>query len=108
MGDGAPRCTLLLALVLPATAYAAPERERDRGGPVAQARKNHGATKPDDRVAGGAITVEPTEGLAGMTKTVTVTLARAERGVSIEYPDRFQARAINGRSYVPGRPAGRR
>ena len=33
-------------------------------------------------------------------------LAACEPGVSIDYPDRFQDREINGRPYVPGRPAG--
>src|SRR5689334_8124679 len=89
----------LLVFALPATALAQSAR-------VVEAREHHRATKPDAHVAGGAITVDPTEGIAGLTHTVKVTLASGEPGVSIDYPGRFQASAINGRSYVPGRPAG--
>src|SRR4051812_17817766 len=89
----------LLVTALPATAPAQSER-------VVEARQQHRATKPDEHVAGGAITVDPTEGLAGLTHTIKVTLASGEPGVAIDYPARFQDRAINGRSYVPGRPAG--
>src|SRR5215207_4254162 len=97
---------LLLILTLPAAALAAPKRERERGG-VEEARHTHGATRPPDRVAGGAITVEPTEGLAGLLRTVRVTLARGQAPVALDYPDRFQRRALNGRAYVKGLPTGR-
>src|SRR5262245_50841403 len=100
-----PALFLLLWLVLPAAAQAAPQRERDRGGPIAEARRQHGATKPDEHVAGGALTVEPTEGLAGAQQTVTVTLAPGEGAVDLDYPARFQARAITGHAFVPGRPS---
>jgi hypothetical protein len=105
----AVRVLLLLSLALPATSLAAPERDRDRdrGGPIAEARRQHGATQPAERVAGGAITVEPTEGLAGLQHSVKVTLAGGESAVDLGYPARFQARALNGRSFVPGRPSGR-
>src|SRR4029079_6765061 len=89
----------LFVFALPAPALAQSER-------VVRAREHHRATKPDEHVAGGVITVTPTEGIAGLTHTIDVTLASGEPGVSIDYPDRFQDRAINGRSYVPGRPAG--
>jgi len=98
---------LLLWLALPATALAAPERERDREGPIAEARQQHGATRPSERVARGAITVEPTEALAGTQRTVKVTLAAGEAAVAVDYPGRFQQRAINGHSFMPGRPSGR-
>ena len=58
-------------------------------------------------MAGGAISVEPTEGLAGQTRTVRVTLAAGAPAVRLDYPGRFQQGGLNGRSFVPGRPDGR-
>jgi hypothetical protein len=96
---------LLAALGLPAAAFGEPEHEHGPSG-LAGARQAHGAKQPPSKVADGQITVTPTEGFAGQLRTVTVALASDARGVSLEYPDRFSARAINGRSYVPGRPTG--
>ena len=67
-----PAALVLLALLVPAVASAAPERDRDTDGPVAKARRAHGATRPDERVVGGALTVDPAEGLAGVLRTVDV------------------------------------
>src|SRR3954454_13281116 len=98
---------LLLFCALPASASAATEREAHGGGPVAEARKAHGSTRPADRVADGAITVEPTEGLAGLQRTVRVTLAAGEGAVDLSYPSRFSDRTLNGHAFVPGLPTGR-
>ena len=97
---------LLLVLALPATALAAERGNEHGGGSVEEARHAHRVTRPPERVAGGAITVEPTEGLAGMLRTVRVTLAQGQAPVALDYPDRFQRRALNGRAYVKGQPAG--
>jgi len=96
---------LAVALVLPASAWAAEAHEHGPDG-IAGARQAHGATRPPSIVASGQITVSPTEGFAGQLRTVTVTLASGANGVTLDYPSRFSSRAINGRSYVPGRPIG--
>jgi hypothetical protein len=101
----------LVLLAVPATAFAETERQReiDHGaGGVSEARRGHGATKPADRIAGGEITVEPTEGLASALKTVRVTLATGAAPVDLAFPARFSQRAINGRAFVKGTPRGRR
>jgi hypothetical protein len=96
---------LLAALGLPASAFGEPEHEHGPTG-IAGARQAHGAKQPPSTVADGQITVTPTEGFAGQLGTVTVTLASGAKGVKLDYPSRFASRAINGRSYVPGRPTG--
>ena len=69
----------------------------------------HGATRPPDRVAGGAITRRADRGAGRPDETVRVTLARGSPPrCAVDYPGRFQQGArSNGRSFVPGRPAGR-
>jgi hypothetical protein len=102
---------LILLAAVPASAFAQTERrlerDRDRGGAVAEARKGHGATRPADKVAGGAVSVEPTEGLASFQKTVRITLAANADPVDLDFPGRFSQRAVNGRLFVKGRPTGR-
>jgi hypothetical protein len=94
---------LLALLALPGAALG--EEGHGPGG-IEGARQAHRATRPPQSVAGGQITVSPTEGFAGQLRTVTVTLAPGEPGVTIDYPGRFGSRALNGRPYVPGRPTG--
>ncbi|MDX6656600.1 MAG: hypothetical protein QOH62_1393 [Solirubrobacteraceae bacterium] len=102
---------VLILLAVPASALAETQsqREHDHGaGGVAEARRGHAATKPPDQVAGGAITVEPTEGLASALQTVRVTLAAGAAPVDLAFPARFSQRAINGHAFVKGTPRGRR
>jgi hypothetical protein len=99
---------ILALLALPGSAAAqAPEHEHGGGG-IAEARRAHGATRPPESVAGGAITVQPTEGLASALRTVRITLAPGAGAVDLAFPRRFSQRAANGRAFMSGRPAGRR
>jgi hypothetical protein len=96
---------LLLLVMLPTGAQA--QEPEHGGGGVKEARRAHGATRPPEHVAGGAITVAPTEGLAGDLRSVRVTLAAGAAPVDLDYPARFRERAANGRAYVRGTPSGR-
>jgi hypothetical protein len=97
---------VLALLALPGSAMAqAPEHEHG-GGDIAQARHAHGATRPPDPVAGGAISVQPTEGFASALRTVRISLASGAGAVDLAFPRRFSQRASNGRAFMRGRPLG--
>ena len=98
-----PLAAVLLCLVVPATAAAAPERPFT----VEKGRELYGVGPVPKQAAG--VRVSPAEGIAARTQNVTLTLADASAGpVQIVLPDEFGARSQNGRSYVPGRPSGSR
>jgi hypothetical protein len=90
---------LLLVLALPATAAG-----RDGLPTVEQAREGHGATKPATTVAGGDVTISPTEGIASVTQAVEINLRRGGP-VDVGFPARFSERALNGRAFVKGTPS---
>lgn len=98
---------LLLWVALPATALAAPERERDRPFTVEKGRTLYNTTALPKRVAG--VNVSPAEGIAGKTQTLTFSLTDPGAApLDVVLPDLFSARSQNHRSYVPGRPTGAR
>jgi len=99
---------LLLLVALPATAMAAPKRDRDkRPFDVEKSRGLYNA-KALPKQAGG-VAVSPAEGVASYTQTVTLTLTDPGNGpVELALPARFGERARNGRAYVPGTPTGTR
>jgi hypothetical protein len=98
---------LLLCLAQPATAFAAPQREGEHPLTVAKARGMYNARPLPTQVAG--VSVTPAEGIAAYTEKIRLSLSgAAEPAVDVVLPDRFGARAQNGRAYVPGRPTGSR
>jgi hypothetical protein len=103
-----PAAVMLLSLVVPASALAAPARERrERPFTVEDGRRLYNATALPGEVAG--VSVSPAEGVAAYTQKVTLTLADPVSGpVDVALPARFSERAQNGRAYVPGTPSGSR
>jgi hypothetical protein len=90
---------LAVALVLPASAFG-----RDGLPTVEKAREAHGATRPAGTVAGGDVTVTPSEGIASVTRTVAIHVTRGG-SIHADFPARFSKRALNGRPFVPGSPS---
>ena len=96
---GALRFAVVIALLAPAAAMGA---EHDRQS-VGDARAAHGAQRLPTTVADGDVTVTPAEGLASITRTVTVHVVGGST-VDVQFPARFATRASNGRPYVRGTP----
>ncbi|HET8535930.1 MAG TPA: hypothetical protein VFL73_02005 [Solirubrobacteraceae bacterium] len=92
---------LAVALVLPASAFAEPEREHGNGVEL-----RGGVVAPPDHLAlpNGQLTVSPALGPAGLTGQVTLTVHLAEdaNGASLRatLPQRFVERAANGLRYA--------
>src|SRR4051794_23776061 len=95
--------SLLILCVLPASAFAAGERERGGRGTPGRARTFYNAKPLPSQVSG--VSISPAEGIASYTHSVTLTLQGSE-AVDLALPARFGVRTQNGRSYVPGRPTG--
>jgi hypothetical protein len=92
---------LLLSLALPATAFAAPKREHDRGGPI---RGGLLAPPKHHALPAGDLEVSPAMAPAGLTGEVTFTvrLDRDAGGAALlaELPQIFVKRAASGLRYA--------
>ena len=91
---------LLALLALPGAAFGEPPSIAK----VGDARAAHGATPLPQTVAGGDVTVTPAEGLASITRTVTIHV-NGGGPVGVDLPTRFSDRAANGRPFVRGTPS---
>jgi hypothetical protein len=91
---------LLALLALPGVAFGEPPSVAN----VGDARAAHGATPLPQTVAGGAVTVTPAEGVASITRTVTLHV-NGGGPVGVDLPARFSGHAANGRPFVRGTPS---